>query len=39
VRLAAHCAEADAVGRTAALLEEGGAGRGELADRAERGSA
>jgi phosphate acyltransferase len=40
VRLAAHCVEANALGRTAALLEEGGAGRGELAaDRAERGSA
>ncbi|HEY0392664.1 MAG TPA: phosphate acyltransferase PlsX [Solirubrobacterales bacterium] len=38
VRLAARCVEADTVGRTAALLEEGGAGRGELAaDRAERG--
>jgi phosphate acyltransferase len=31
VRLAARCAEVDAVGRTAALLREGGAGRGELA--------
>jgi glycerol-3-phosphate acyltransferase PlsX len=31
VRLAARCVEADAVGRTAALLQEGGAGRGELA--------
>jgi len=31
VRLAARCAEADAVGRTAALLREGGAGRGDLA--------
>jgi phosphate acyltransferase len=31
VRLAARCAEVDAVGRTAALLHEGGAGRGELA--------
>jgi glycerol-3-phosphate acyltransferase PlsX len=31
VRLAARCAEADAVGRTAALLREGGAGRGALA--------
>ncbi|HEX3609996.1 MAG TPA: phosphate acyltransferase PlsX [Solirubrobacterales bacterium] len=40
VRLAARCAEVDAVGRTAALLREGGAGRGELAaDRAERGGA
>jgi glycerol-3-phosphate acyltransferase PlsX len=31
VRLAARCAESDAVGRTASLLREGGAGRGELA--------
>jgi phosphate acyltransferase len=31
VRLAARCVEADAIGRTAALLQEGGAGRGELA--------
>jgi phosphate acyltransferase len=31
VRLAARCAEVDAVGRTAALLAEGGAGRGALA--------
>jgi glycerol-3-phosphate acyltransferase PlsX len=31
VRLAARCVEADAVGRTAALLEEGGATRGALA--------
>jgi glycerol-3-phosphate acyltransferase PlsX len=31
VRLAARCVEVDAVGRTAALLREGGAGRGELA--------
>ncbi|HEX3172717.1 MAG TPA: phosphate acyltransferase PlsX [Solirubrobacterales bacterium] len=31
LRLAARCAEVDAVGRTAALLEEGGAGRGALA--------
>jgi glycerol-3-phosphate acyltransferase PlsX len=30
VRLAARCAEVDAVGRTAALLAEGGAGRGAL---------
>jgi phosphate acyltransferase len=30
VRLAARCAEVNAVGRTAALLREGGAGRGEL---------
>ena len=36
VRLAARCAEVDAVGRTAALLREGGAGRGALA--AERGA-
>jgi len=33
LRLAARCAEVDAVGRTAALLREGGAGRGELAER------
>jgi phosphate acyltransferase len=31
LRLAARCAEVDAVGRTAALLERGGAGRGALA--------
>jgi phosphate acyltransferase len=31
VRLAARCVEVDAVGRTAALLEEGGATRGALA--------
>ena len=31
VRLAARCIEVDAVGRTAALLAEGGAGRGALA--------
>ncbi len=31
VGLAARCAEVDAVGRTAALLAEGGAGRGALA--------
>ena len=31
VRLAARCAEVDAVARTAALLAEGGAGRGALA--------
>jgi glycerol-3-phosphate acyltransferase PlsX len=30
IRLAARCAEVDAVGRTAALLAEGGAGRGAL---------
>jgi glycerol-3-phosphate acyltransferase PlsX len=35
IRLAARCVEVDAVGRTAALLREGRAGRGELADRAE----
>jgi len=35
IRLAARCVEVDAVGRTAALLREGGAGRGELADRVE----
>jgi glycerol-3-phosphate acyltransferase PlsX len=40
VRLAARCVEVDAVGRTAALLQEGGAGRGALAaDRADRDSA
>jgi glycerol-3-phosphate acyltransferase PlsX len=32
IRLAARCAEVDAVGRTAALLREGGAGRAALAD-------
>jgi glycerol-3-phosphate acyltransferase PlsX len=31
IRLAARCVEVDAVSRTAALLREGGAGRGELA--------
>jgi phosphate acyltransferase len=31
VRLAARCVEVDAIGRTAALLERGGAGRGALA--------
>jgi glycerol-3-phosphate acyltransferase PlsX len=36
VRLAARCVEVDAVGRTAALLERGGATRGALA--AERGA-
>jgi phosphate acyltransferase len=35
LRLAARCAEVDAVGRTAALLAEGGAGRGALADAEE----
>jgi phosphate acyltransferase len=40
VRLAARCVEVDAVGRTAALLREGGAGRGGLAaDRDARGGA
>jgi phosphate acyltransferase len=39
VRLAARSAEADAVGRTEALLREGGAGRGSLAAAAEGGSA
>ena len=35
VRLAARCAEVDAVGRTAALLREGGAGAARsLAERA-----
>jgi glycerol-3-phosphate acyltransferase PlsX len=32
VRLAARCADVDAVGRTAALLREGGGGRGALAE-------
>jgi len=35
IRLAARCVEVDAVGRTAALLREGGAGRGALTDRDE----
>jgi glycerol-3-phosphate acyltransferase PlsX len=35
IRLAARCVEVDAVGRTVALLREGGAGRGELANRDE----
>jgi glycerol-3-phosphate acyltransferase PlsX len=35
IRLAARCVEVDAVGRTAALLSEGGAGRGALAERDE----
>jgi glycerol-3-phosphate acyltransferase PlsX len=35
IRLAARCVEVDAVGRTATLLREGGAGRGELANRDE----
>ena len=34
IRLAARCAEVDAVGRTAALLREGGASRSALADSA-----
>jgi phosphate acyltransferase len=37
IRLAARCVEVDAVGRTVALLREGGAGRGELAKRDEVG--
>jgi phosphate acyltransferase len=36
IRLAARCVEVDATGRTAALLEQGGAGRGALA--ADRGA-
>jgi len=39
IRLAARCVEVDAVDRTAALLREGGVGRGELADRARAGGA
>jgi len=35
IRLAARCVEVDALGRTATLLHEGGAGRGELSNRAE----
>jgi phosphate acyltransferase len=35
IRLAARCVEVDAVGRTVALLLEGGAGRGALAERDE----
>ena len=35
IRLAARSVEVDAVGRTAALLRAGGAGRGQLANRAE----
>ncbi|HMC49663.1 MAG TPA: phosphate acyltransferase PlsX, partial [Solirubrobacterales bacterium] len=35
IRLAARCAEVDAVGRTAALLRESGAGRGALTRRDE----
>ena len=38
VRLAARCVEVDAVGRTAALLEAGGARRGSLADRPGAGA-
>ncbi|HEU4944125.1 MAG TPA: phosphate acyltransferase PlsX [Solirubrobacterales bacterium] len=39
IRLAARCVEVDAVGRTAELLREAGAGRGELADRVGEGGA
>ncbi len=39
VRLAARCAEVDTVGRTAALLREGGAGRGALAADRDAGDA
>jgi len=39
VRLAARCVESDAVGRTAALLKEGGATRASLKDRAAAGGA
>ncbi len=39
IRLAARCVEVDAVGRTAALLRESGAGRGDLAARAGEGRA
>jgi len=35
IRLAARCVEVDAVGSTAALLRESGAGRGALAEREE----
>lgn len=35
IRLATRCVKVDAVGRTAALLREGGAGRGELTRRDE----
>ncbi|HEX6752930.1 MAG TPA: phosphate acyltransferase PlsX [Solirubrobacterales bacterium] len=38
VRLAARCAEVDAVGRTAALLREGGAGRAALAGERDAGA-
>jgi glycerol-3-phosphate acyltransferase PlsX len=37
IRLAARCARVDAVGRTATLLREGGAVRGELGDDEPRG--
>jgi glycerol-3-phosphate acyltransferase PlsX len=37
IRLAARCVEVDAVGRTAELLREGGAGRGALAAAADGG--
>jgi len=39
IRLAARCVEVDAVGCTAALLREGGAGRGALAAHDEAGGA
>ena len=39
VRLAARCVEVDAVGRTATLLREGGAGRSALAAAREAGDA
>jgi glycerol-3-phosphate acyltransferase PlsX len=39
VRLAAHAVDVDAVGRTAALMREGGAGRGALAAASEPGDA
>jgi len=39
IRLAARCVEVDAVERTAALLREGGVGRGELGKRDEAGGA
>jgi glycerol-3-phosphate acyltransferase PlsX len=39
IRLAARCVEVDAAGRTAELLREGGAGRGDLAERAEASGA
>jgi glycerol-3-phosphate acyltransferase PlsX len=37
IRLAARCVRVDAVGRTATLLREGGAVRGELGDHESRG--